>query len=70
MKSRPSADTSYKAKFASFKSLWMNLDFEVKLMNKNIETHLANNEYCCMDCCFPFATVCGELYTQFEPDPP
>jgi hypothetical protein len=56
---RPNDYTCYKENFDSFKSLWMNLNFEVKLLYENIETYLANNEYCCMDCHFPFATVCA-----------
>jgi hypothetical protein len=41
---RPSAYTTYEENFAHFKSLWMKLDFEVKLLYENIEAHLANNE--------------------------
>ena len=59
------AYTNYEENFASFKPLWMNLDFEVKLLYKNIETHLANNEHCCMDCHFPFTTVFAELIIIF-----
>ena len=64
------AYATYEENFAKFKSLWMNIDSDVKLLYANIESHLANKEYCCMDCHFPFTTICAELYTQFEPDPP
>ena len=50
-----------------FKTLWMDLDHRLKLLYENIETHHENQEYCCLDCHFPFATVCSELYTKFEP---
>ena len=57
---------TYRENFTTFKSLWRSLDHDVNLLYEN---HLINNEYCCLDCHFPFATVCAELYTQFEPDP-
>ena len=52
-----------------FKTLWMDFDHRLELLYENIETHHKNQEYCCLDCHFPFATVCSELYTKFEPDP-
>ena len=52
-----------------FKTFWMSLDHNLELLYENIETHYKNQEYCCLDCHFPFATVCSELYTKFEPDP-
>ena len=66
----PNSRPSYEENLTIFKSLWMSLDHDVKLLYENIESHKTNHEYCCLDCHFPFATVCAELYTQFEPDPP
>ena len=60
---------TFKENLDSFKTLWMNLDHNLELFYENIETHHKNQEYCCMDCRAPFATVCSELYTKFEPDP-
>ena len=65
----PNSLPTYSENFTTFKSLWRSLDHDVNLLYENIENHLMNNEYCCLDCHFPFATVCAELYTQFEPDP-
>ena len=65
----PNSLPTYRENFATFKSLWISLDHDVNFLYQNIENHLMNNEYCCLDCHFPFATVCAELYTQFEPDP-
>ena len=66
----PNSLPTYEENFDVFKSLWISLEHDVNLLFENIRSHLSNNEYCCMDCHFPFATVCSELYTQFEPDPP
>ena len=54
----------------SFRKLWMSLDYDIELLYENLETHSTNQEYCCLDCHFPFATACSELYSKFEPDPP
>ena len=66
----PNSFQTYEENFKLFKSLWLSLDYDVNLLYENIQSHLTNDEYCCLDCHFPFATVCAELYTQFEPDPP
>ena len=41
----------------SFRKLWMSLDYDIELLYENLETHSTNQEYCCLDCHFPFATV-------------
>ena len=61
---------TYDANFDAFKSLWTNLDYNLELLYENVRSHIRNDEYCCLDCHFPFATVCAELYSQFEPVPP
>ena len=61
---------TYDANFDAFKSLWTNLDYNLELLYENVRSHIRNDEYCCLDCHFPFTTVCAELYSQFEPDPP
>ena len=66
----PNAFPTYKDNFEKFKLIWMSLDYDVQLLYENIQSHLSNREYCCLDCHFPFATVCSELYTQFDPDDP
>ena len=66
----PNALSTFKENFSRFKSIWMKLDYDLNLLYENVESHISNNEYCCLDCHFPFATVCAELYTQFEPDDP
>ena len=65
----PNSLPTYEENFNLFKSLWLKLDYDLNLLYENVTSHLTNDEYCCMDCHFPFATVCAELYTQFEPDP-
>ena len=60
---------TFKENLDLFKTLWMNLDHNLELFYENIETHHKNQEYCCMGCHAPFATVCSELYTKFERDP-
>ena len=62
--------STFEENFSRFKSIWMKLDYDLNLLYENVESHISNNEYCCLDCHFPFATVCAELYTQFEPDDP
>ena len=47
----------------------MSLDYDIKLVYENLENQKDNQEYCCIDCHFPFATACSELYSKFEPDP-
>ena len=64
----PNSLATYRENFTAFKSFWRSLDHDVNLLYENIENHLMNNEYYCLDCHFPFATVCAELYTHFEPD--
>ena len=66
----PNALPSYEENFEVFKSMWINVDYDLGLLYQNIESHRRNDEYCCLHCHFPFDTVCAELYTQFEPDPP
>ena len=66
----PNAFSTFEENFQNFKSIWMTLEYDVNLLFENIESHISNNEDCCLDCHFPFATICSELYTQFEPDPP
>ena len=60
---------TFKENLDIFKTFWMSLDHNLELLYENIQTHHKNQEYCCLDCHFPFATVCSELYTKFEPDP-
>ena len=66
----PNSLPTYEENFNLFKTLRLKLDYDLNLLYENVTSHLTNDEYCCMDCHFPFATVCAELYTQFEPDPP
>ena len=66
----PNASSTFEENFSRFKSIWMKLDYDLNLLYENVESRISNNEYCCLDCHFPFATVCAELYTQFEPDDP
>ena len=68
--SLPDSLPTFRENLELFKTHWMDLDHSLELLYENIETHYADQEYCCMDCHFPFATVCSELYTKFEPDPP
>ena len=63
----PNQLPSYEENLSKFKLLWSSLDYDVNLLYKNIESHVATDEYCCLDCHFPFATVCSELYTRFAP---
>ena len=51
-----------------FKSLWLDLDYKFESLVENIRSHNNNKEYCCLDCSFPFATICTELHTKFDPD--
>jgi hypothetical protein len=61
---------SYEENFESFKSMWTSLDYDIKILFENVKSHVKSDEYCCsMKCEFPFAPVCAELYSQFEPDP-
>ena len=66
----PNALPTYQENFETFKSLWTSLDYDVDLLFENVIGHLKENEYCGLDCSFPFAPICAELYNQFEPDPP
>ena len=66
----PNSLPTFKENLTLFKSVWMNLDYNLSLLYENIENHFATKEYCCLDCHFPFATVCTDLYSQFEPEPP
>ena len=66
--SLPDRLPTFKENLDLFKTLWMGLDHRLELLYENIETHHKNQEYCCLDCHFPFATVCSELCTKFEPD--
>ena len=66
----PNAFSSFDENLEVFKSLWMKLEYDLNLLYENIKSHHRNNEYCCLDCNFPFATVCSELFTQFDPDDP
>ena len=61
---------TYDANFDAFKSLWTNLDYNLELLYENVRSHIRNDEYCCLDCHFPFARVCAKIYSQFEPVPP
>ena len=65
----PNCLPTYEENFESFKSLWIRLEYDLDLFYENIESHHRNQEYCCLDCSFPFSTVCLEVYTKFEPDP-
>ena len=60
---------TFKENLDSFRKLWISLDYDIELLYENLENHQNNQEYCCLDCHFPFATVCSELYSKFEPDP-
>ena len=64
----PNSQPSYEENLKAFRKLWISLDYDIQLLYENIRSHHENQEYCCLDCRFPFATVCSELYTQFEPD--
>ena len=66
----PNVLPSLEENLEAFKSIWMKLDYDLNLLFENIESHHRYDEYCCLDCNFPFTTVCSELYTQFEPDDP
>ena len=66
----PDALPTFEENFEAFKLIWTSLDYSMDLFYENIESHHTNNEYCCFNCNFPFATVCAELYSQFEPDDP
>ena len=59
----PNLLSSYEENFKVFKSLWINLDYDLDLLYQNVESHRRNYEYCCLHCHFPFDTVCAELYT-------
>ena len=61
----PNTLPSYKE---NFEALWTSLDYDIQLLYENVQSHHENQEYCCLECHFPFATVCSELYTQFDPD--
>ena len=65
--SLPDRLPTFRENLDSFKTLWMGLDHSLELLYDDIETHFTNQEYCCLDCHFPFATVCSELYTKFDP---
>ena len=64
----PNENPTLEENLSNFKSLWLNLDYDLKLLYENIENHIVNDEYCCISCHFPFATVCSELYSQFIAD--
>ena len=64
----PNDRPSYEENLEAFRTLWISLDYDIQLLHENIRSHHENQEYCCLDCQFPFAAVCSELYTQFEPD--
>ena len=64
----PNALPTFQENFEIFNSLWLNLDYEFEILITNILSHKKNQEYCCLDCSFPFAPVCSELYTIFDPD--
>ena len=59
--SHPHSLPTFRQNLELFKTHWMDLDHSLELLFENIETHYADQEYCCMDCHFPFATVCSEL---------
>ena len=61
---------SYEENFESFKSMWTSLDYDLRILFENVKSHVKSDEYCCsVQCQFPFAPICSELYSQFEPDP-
>ena len=64
----PNIQPSYEENLEVFRTLCTSLEYDIELMYENIRSHHENQEYCCLNCHFPFATVCSELYTQFEPD--
>ena len=66
----PNSLSSFEENFIHFQSLWTNLDFDLKLLYKDIGRHISNNNEQCDGCNFPFSPVCSELYCQFDPDPP
>ena len=66
----PDSRPTFKENLDSFRKLWMSLDYDIELLYQNLENHQTNQEYCCLDCHFPFATACSELYSKFDPDPP
>jgi hypothetical protein len=65
----PNALQTYQENYQNFKSLWLSLDYDVNNLFENIRSHVRTNEYCCLHCEFPFAPICSELYSQFEPNP-
>ena len=65
----PNALKTYQENYQNFKSLWLSLDYDVNNLFENIRSHVRTNEYCCLHCEFPFAPICSELYSQFEPNP-
>ena len=66
----PKALPTYQENFETFKSLWTSLDYDVDLLFQNVIGPPKANEYCCLDCSFPFSPICAEPHSQFEPDPP
>ena len=50
-----------------FESLWEPLDYNIGILMNNIRSHATTDEYCCLDCNFPFSPVCSELYSKFAP---
>ena len=61
---------TYEENFSAFQALWVGIEYNIKLLFENIRSHKIEDEYCCLDCHFPFLPICSELYSQFEPDPP
>ena len=63
----PDVLPNFKANFETFKTFWKKLDYDLEPLYKNIQSHQDNEEYCCLDCEFPFMPVCSELYSKFDP---
>ena len=63
----PNEWNTFEDNLMEFKSIWDQLDYDTELLVKNIRSHVENDEYCCLECEFPFATICSELYNKFDP---
>ena len=61
---------NFNENFDNFKRLWNKLDFDLEPLFKNILSHQNNQEYCCLDCEFPFMPFCSQLYSKFDPGGP
>ena len=63
----PNEQESFDKNLHKFVSVWEPLDYSLEHLIENIRSHKNMEEYCCLNCKFPFSPVCSELYTKFEP---